>query len=92
MTVYPPASPAGAPAASAVPRSARSSPRGCSPLLLGFLGVDRFYLGKVGTGVLKLVTHRGLRDLVSSSTSSSRSRACSATRRGACSPTTSSTG
>ena len=29
-------------------------------LLLGVLGVDRFYLGKVGTGILKLVTFGGL--------------------------------
>lgn len=29
-------------------------------LLLGFLGVDRFYLGKVGTGILKIVTLGGL--------------------------------
>ena len=29
-------------------------------LVLGVLGVDRFYLGKVGTGILKLVTFGGL--------------------------------
>ena len=29
-------------------------------LLLGGLGVDRFYLGKVGTGILKLITLGGL--------------------------------
>jgi len=29
-------------------------------LLLGVLGVDRFYLGKVGTGILKLITLGGL--------------------------------
>lgn len=28
--------------------------------LLGFLGVDRFYLGKVGTGIVKLLTFGGL--------------------------------
>ena len=29
-------------------------------LLVGVLGVDRFYLGKIGTGLLKLVTLGGL--------------------------------
>ena len=29
-------------------------------LLLGVLGVDRFYLGKIGTGILKLITFGGL--------------------------------
>lgn len=28
-------------------------------LLLGGLGVDRFYLGKIGTGILKLITVGG---------------------------------
>ena len=29
-------------------------------VFLGFLGADRFYLGKVGTGILKLITSGGL--------------------------------
>jgi hypothetical protein len=29
-------------------------------VIVGSLGVDRFYLGKVGTGILKLITFGGL--------------------------------
>ena len=29
-------------------------------VLVGSLGVDRFYLGKIGTGILKLITFGGL--------------------------------
>jgi hypothetical protein len=29
-------------------------------VIVGTLGVDRFYLGKVGTGILKLITFGGL--------------------------------
>lgn len=58
----------GAPATPPVPsRDAMSSPdlqrsfiaTWMFAWLLGFLGVDRFYLGKVGTGILKLLTLGG---------------------------------
>ncbi len=29
-------------------------------ILLGGLGVDRFYVGKIGTGILKLITWGGI--------------------------------
>jgi hypothetical protein len=65
MTDYPPAAP-NPPAPPPGPvTSTAPSPRSFIATwmfawLLGFLGVDRFYLGKVGTGIVKLLTLGGL--------------------------------
>lgn len=29
-------------------------------IFIGYLGIDRFYMGKIGTGILKLITFGGL--------------------------------
>ncbi|WP_430647496.1 TM2 domain-containing protein [Agromyces sp. GXS1127] len=64
MTAYPPG-----PAPGQNPQVARAAEAATSDRsfiatwlfawLLGVLGVDRFYLGKVGTGILKLITIGG---------------------------------
>lgn len=58
-----PPAPAGAPAPAAAPAPVGQKSFLATwllALLLGLLGVDRFYLGKIGTGILKLVTFGGL--------------------------------
>jgi hypothetical protein len=62
MSAYPSASPSaeGVPVQSAAWSDRSFVATWLFSWLLGFLGVDRFYLGKVGTGLLKLLTFGGL--------------------------------
>ena len=66
MSAYPPASPGPAAPNPHIARASQDTTSNRSFIatwlfawFLGVLGVDRFYLGKVGTGILKLLTIGG---------------------------------
>ena len=66
MSAYPPATPEPAAPNPHVARASQETTSNRSFIatwlfawFLGFIGVDRFYLGKVGTGILKLITIGG---------------------------------
>lgn len=62
MSTYPPGAPGSASPAPTQPSTASDRSFIATWMfswLLGFLGVDRFYLGKIGTGILKLLTIGG---------------------------------